>query len=294
MGAGLREELPRSCSQAPQAPRDGQRASRRQESDWISLYDEANLFARLAERQSQLVLGLLRQAADATTVEAEKHQLASDLADSFDRIQEVHHRIRNHLQTVTGLLSAHQVTEESPTARRALQKSIGRLASIAAIHDLLTRDPTCGMVDLPELVPQLAQHLLRAMDAEERVSVAVEASPLTLPAREATALVLILTELVSNALEHGFPGDAGGEIAIRMGRDGEAALLEVRDSGRGLPADFDLRKANNLGLGLAFRLAERDLGGRMQARNARPAPSGQVSGAVFTLSFPARGQEGER
>jgi two-component sensor histidine kinase len=253
-----------------------------QESGRISLHDEANLFARLSECQSQLVLDLLRQAADASTVEAENQQLASELADSFDRIQEVHHRIRNHLQTVTGLLSAHEITEESPTARRALQKSVARLASIAAIHDLLTRDPASGMLELPALVPQLAQHLLRSMDAEDRVSIVVEASPLELPPREATAFVLIVTEVISNALEHGFPGNASGQIGIRVSFDGDVAVLEIRDSGCGLPADFDLRKACNLGLGLAFRLAERDLGGSFSARNE--------GGAVFTVTFPARAQ----
>lgn len=257
-----------------------------QESGRISLHDEANLLARLSERQSQLVLDLLRQAADVSTVEAENQQLASDLADSFDRIQEVHHRIRNHLQTVTGLLSAHELTEESPTARRALQKSVGRLASIAAIHDLLTRDPASGLLELPELVPQLAQHLLRSMEAEERVSMVVEVSPLSLPPREATAFVLILTELISNALEHGFPANASGHIGIRVSCDGDGAVLEVRDSGCGLPADFDLRKANNLGLGLAFRLAERDLGGSFSARSE--------GGAVFTVTFPRRARGCER
>jgi two-component sensor histidine kinase len=267
---------------------------------------------RLSERQSQLVLDLLRQAADVSTVEAENQQLASDLADSFDRIQEVHHRIRNHLQTVTGLLSAHELSEESPTARRALQKSVARLASIAAIHDLLTRDPASAMLELPELVPELAQHLLRSLDAEGRVSIAVEACALSLAPREATAFVLILTELISNALEHGFPGEAGGEISIRVSCDGGTAVLEVRDSGRGLPADFDLRKANHLGLGLASRLAERDLGGCISARNAReeagpgpwgmgarewpPGPGPQPPAArpytIFTVTFPNRSQGG--
>jgi len=250
------------------------------QSGQISLYDEANLLARLTEDQAHLVSNVLEQAAIAGHIAAENERLLQDLAGSVDRIQEVHHRIRNHLQTVTGLLSAQEVT-----ARRALQKSVGRLASIAAIHDLLARDPVSGLLRLPELAQQLTQHLLRSMNAEGRIRVKTDVSPLTLSTREATAFVLILTELISNAIEHGFPDGASGQIAVRVASQGDTALLEVRDDGLGLPPDLDFQTANNLGLGLVARLAERDLGGTISAEGD--------GGAVFTITFPVRAPEGK-
>jgi len=252
-------------------------------------WDEATLLARLAEQQGRLVFDTLRRAARSERVSQENERLARDLAVSLDRIQEVHHRIRNHLQTVTGLLSAQEVSEPSPSARRALRKSISRLTSIAAIHDLLARDPRSGQLRLPELAARLSRHLLRQAGAEERVRVRCEVAPLNLGPREATAFVLILTELLSNAIEHGFPGEQAGEIRVRVarkpagrgraaGRGGGEALLEVRDTGCGLPEGFELGETESLGLQLVTRLAERDLGGRAQARNA--------GGACFRIAFP--------
>ena len=170
--------------------------------DELTLYDEAALLARLSEQQERLVSRVLEQAARSTDVSAENARLASDLAGSRDRLQEVHHRIRNHLQTVTGLLSAQGMTERSLSARSAVQKGVSRLAAIAAIHDLLSRDPASGDLRLPDLVSQLARHLLGHAGAEERLRVHTEVSPLVLPAKEASAFVLILTELLCNAVEH--------------------------------------------------------------------------------------------
>jgi len=249
--------------------------------DQLSLFGEATLLARLAEQQSHLVSQMLQQAARSEEVSRENVRLAADLAGSHDRLQEIHHRIRNHLQTVTGLLSAQEMEETSSTARRALQQSIARLTSIAAIHDLLARDPASGELRLPELAAQLSRHLLHQVGAEGRLRVHLDISPISLAPREATAFVLILTELLSNALEHAFAANAKGEISLRVARHGDQGLLEVRDTGRGLPPDFDLQHAQTLGLRLVSRLAERDLRGSVTAGNA--------GGACFRVTFAATG-----
>jgi two-component sensor histidine kinase len=246
----------------------------------LSLFSEASLLGRLAEQQGQLVSRLLEQAARSEEVSEQNTRLITDLAGSRDRLQEVHHRIRNHLQTVTGLLSAQETSEQSPSARRALHKGIARLASIAAIHDLLARDPTSGDLRLPELAEQLARHLLSHAAAEGRVRIHTEVAPLTLAPKEATAFVLILTELLSNAIEHAFPREATGEVFVRLERVGSQAVLELRDTGRGLPPGFDPTHSERLGLRLVWRLVERDLEGSITADTA--------DGVRFRVTFPVR------
>jgi two-component sensor histidine kinase len=250
----------------------------------LGLLDEAVVLNRLSEWQGELVSEILTRAAEADRARQETARLQRDLAGSWDRLQEVHHRVRNHLQTLTGLLSAQKVAETSPTARRALQTTVARLASIAAIHDLLARDPTSGALRLPDLAQRLGEHLLRQAGVERRVRMRCDVADLTLGAKEATPFVLILSELIDNAIEHGFPGERGGEIAISLrAADGEA-VLEVRDTGCGLPEGFDLEQGNSLGLRLVARLAERDLGGAIEAK---AGPGGQ--GTHFTVRFPTRG-----
>jgi two-component sensor histidine kinase len=248
-------------------------------------HDESELLARLAEQQSRLVSDTLARAASTDQIVREKEQLASDLSGaraaldgSLDRLQEVHHRVRNHLQTLTGLLSAQELPEESPAARRALQNSIARITAVAAIHDLLAREPRSSRLRLPELAQRLAGHLLHQAGAEQRLQVRIAVSPIDLPQREATAFVLILAELLSNAIEHGFPEGEGGEIDLTITCAPGEVALEVRDSGRGLPLGFDLSNADGLGLGLVTRLAERDLGGTASAWND--------GGACFRVAFP--------
>src|SRR5574340_403141 len=255
-------------------------------------HDESALLARLAEQQTQLISETLARAARASEMAQEKERLASDLTraraaldGSLDRLQEVHHRVRNHLQTLTGLLSAEEVPDGSPAARRALQNSIARLTSVAAIHDLLAREPRSSQLRLPELAQRLTGHLLRQAGAEQRLVAHLSVAPLALAQREATAFVLILAELLANAIEHGFPGQETGEIRLSIAcREGEV-VLEVRDSGRGLPPGFDLAKAEGLGLGLVARLAERDLGGTARAWND--------GGACFRITFPLTTPQGE-
>ncbi len=179
---------------------------------------------------------------------------------------------------MTGLLSAQEVAEQSPVARRALHRSVARLTSIAAVHDLLARDPASGDLRLPDFARQLTRHLLGHAGAEHRLRVHVDVCSIALPAKQGTALVLILTELLSNAIEHAFPQEGRGEIFLHAAQEGDKAVLEVRDTGRGLPPGFDMRRSDSLGLRLIARLAERDLGGSATAQG--------TDGACFRVTFP--------
>lgn len=248
-------------------------------------HDESALLARISEQQSRLVTDMLAKAEKTEHYAQENAQLTLDLSGtraalqgSVDRLQEVHHRVRNHLQTLTGLLSAQELTEPSPSARRTLQKSIARITSVAAIHDLLARDPRSGKLQLPDLVNRLVGHLLSSAGAERRVRARLDVAPIDLPQRESTAFVLILAELVCNAVEHGFADDASGQISVRIAAEDSQAVLEVADDGAGLRPDFDWESADSLGLGLVLRLAERDLNGSATAWND--------AGAHFRVRFP--------
>jgi len=265
-----------ACGGPPSRPQGG-----------LGGWDETNLLAELAERQERLVSDMLSRAAQSPeaaelrsafqVTEAENARLAQELAGSLDRLQEVHHRIRNHLQAVTGLLSAEEVAADSAGARRALRDSIARLTSIAAIHDLLARDPRSGKLCLRELVERLSQHLLAQAGATGRVEVRAQVAEVELDGRATTALVLILTELLSNAIEHGFPQHARGQVEVRLAQAGRAVRLTVKDNGPGLPAGLDAAHADTLGLKLVGRLAERDLSGHLSVRSD--------GGACFQVEF---------
>jgi len=255
-------------------------------------WNEATLLAELGEQQERLVFDMLSRAQQSCeaaqlrsafhVVEAENVRLARELAGSVDRLQEVHHRVRNHLQAITGLLSAEEVAVDSESARRALRDSIARLTSIAAIHDLLARDPHSGELRLGDLVARLSQHLLAQAGAQERVRVRTQVTEVKLDSKRVTALVLILTELLSNAIAHGFPDGAEGEVSVRLEQAGSRVTLCVNDNGKGLPPGVDAARPESLGLRLVGRLAERDLGGSLAVSSH--------AGARFEIEFPANAE----
>ena len=136
--------------------------------------------------------------------------------------QEIHHRVKNNLQTVASLLrlQAHSGTADP---EKALEDSVNRILAIAAVHEVLTerRDED---VDLGELVERLRAMIVQGLAGGKRVEAHVES--ISLHGGRATALALIFSELLQNALEHG-----GDEVRVELGRENGRVLLTVADNG---------------------------------------------------------------
>jgi two-component sensor histidine kinase/putative methionine-R-sulfoxide reductase with GAF domain len=171
--------------------------------------------------------------------------------------QEIHHRVKNNLQTVASLLRLRASAPGDPA--RALHDSVDRVLSIAEVHDLLTASRE-GAVDLADLVRRLAAMLGQGLGT---APTAAALTPVEVPGEVATPVALIFSELYANALEHG-----GGEVAVELAREGAETLLVVRDRGPGLPPAFEA--GGSLGLRIAQSLAADDLGGSLVLLDAAP------------------------
>ncbi|HEV3408130.1 MAG TPA: GAF domain-containing protein [Gaiellaceae bacterium] len=138
--------------------------------------------------------------------------------------QEIHHRVKNNLQTVASLLRL-QARANDGDPRKALDDSVNRILAIAAVHEVLTerRDDD---VDLGELVDRLRAMLVQGLGGDKRVDARIE--PVALHGARATALALVFSELLQNALEHG-----GDEVRVELARANGRVVLTVADNGRG-------------------------------------------------------------
>ena len=212
--------------------------------------------------------------------EARRRERELDVKEAT--IREVHHRVKNNLQTIASLLRMQARRSDDEEVRRALGEATARTASMAAVHDLLAHsDHEC--VDFVAVARRVVE-LVRsgAVGDDPGVAVHVSGSTGEIDAGTATSLALALTELVHNALEHAFDPGAAGTVHVDVRRAGDTLTLVVRDDGRGLAPGVDL--ANSRGLGLLDRAharrggpaghADDEPGGRHEHHHQRAARAG--------------------
>jgi two-component sensor histidine kinase len=200
-------------------------------------------------------------------------------------LQEVHHRVKNNLQTVAALLRMQIRRCKTVEARSALSDSVGRILSIAVVHEYLSRAEHQA-INIREVTQRIIQEIRQGVlspDKQIRVTL-VDGNNLYLPARQATACALVINELLQNSIEHGYENRSEGQIEVRLEDFGDQIEIVVADDGDGLPDDFSLEQTASLGLRIVQTLAQDDLHGVFKIE--------QVSGAQATVRFPKQAREG--
>ncbi|MGY1824964.1 sensor histidine kinase [Blastococcus sp. SYSU DS0541] len=195
-------------------------------------------------------------------------------------IREIHHRVKNNLQTVAALLrlQARRMTE--PAARAALEESVRRVTSIAVVHETLAGSRE-DVVDVDDVLDQVLPMLGDLTSVGPAARTRRTGSFGELPAVAATPLVLAVTELLHNAAEHAFPEGEPGVIELVAERDGDDLRVLVRDDGQGLPPDFDPAASDGLGLQIVRTLVISELGGSLAM-----GPLEGRSGTEVVLTLP--------
>lgn len=178
-------------------------------------------------------------------------------------IREVHHRVKNNLQTIASLLRIQARRVESDDASRALREATERVNSMAVVHELLSgSDEEC--IDFAQAADTVVNLVRQGLAGEgARVTVHTEGTTGLVPANVATSLALVVAELAHNAIEHGLKGRDTGTVSVAMRRVPGELLLSVRDDGVGLPAGFDPVADANLGLEIVRTIVQDDLRGTL-------------------------------
>lgn len=212
--------------------------------------------------------------------EAEK-ALQASLDEKVALLKEIHHRVKNNLQIVTSLLGLQAGRSGSEEVASMLQETRNRVKAMALLHETLYRSGNLTSIHLPRYIKDLCGQLtVSSSPSGGRVPIEYEVAEVGLPLEHAVPCGLIVSELVTNALKHGFPGNYGGRVKVGLEvGDGRMLVLSVADEGVGIPADFDPRATSTLGLKLVSGLAQQ-LHGRLASE---AAPKG---GTVFRVAFP--------
>ena len=219
-------------------------------------------------------LGALVLLQDVTELRRRDRQIMSKDAT----IREIHHRVKNNLQTVAALLRLQARRVSAPQARTALEEAMRRVRAIALVHETLSVSDE-DSVAFDQVVDRLMGILGEVTGAEGRVELRRTGSFGELTAALASPLVLVLAELVHNAVEHGFGEEGRGTVEISATRDGMKLAVAVIDDGAGLPPGFDPSRSDRLGLQIVRTLADADLHTSVDWRSR----AGSSTGTLVTL-----------
>ncbi len=193
-------------------------------------------------------------------------------------IQEVHHRVKNNLQTIASLLRMQASRTSSRVAQETLRQTVSRVLSMSVVHEFLSRGDTSD-IQIRDVCNRIVGEVsVGIIDPKKEVRIGVEGESFSLPAQQATSFALALNELLQNAVEHGFSGRDGGSIDIRLSENEDCMVIEIADDGVGLPHDFDLASTASLGLQIVQTLVRDDLRGQLELCNGQ--------GVTARISFP--------
>ena len=233
---------------------------------------------------------LLAAFADAAAIAIENARLYDDsqraLAVKSVMLQEMHHRVRNNLQTISALLTMQlrRLPAESE-ANHSLRDSVARIQAISAVHNLLSREDI-GVTTVSAIVQQIVDHAVVSMtDPAHTVRFSITGATINVASRQATVLSIVLNELIMNALSHGLSA-VGGEVSVTLSAEVHGYAIEVRDNGPERTVGLPPHHGTGMGLQMVRTLVESDLNGEFSF-------SIDASWAVARVAFAPQDNEEE-
>ena len=182
-------------------------------------------------------------------------------------IREIHHRVKNNLQTVAALLRLQARRMDIPAAKSALEEAVRRVGSIAIVHEMLSQAVE-EHVEFDDIADRLGGMVTEVGALGGQVVVRREGSFGVLASETATALAMVLTEVLQNAVEHGYTDEQSGKVVVSARRIVGRLHVNVEDDGVGLPEGFDLDSSTSLGLSIVRTLVESELDGQLEVTSA--------------------------
>lgn len=231
-------------------------------------------------------LGLLRTFSDSAALAIENAELYQDAMQSLKvqsaLVQEMHHRVRNNLQTVAALLSLQLRSAPDAPWETEIREAVSRIQAIATVHDLLSDENRLSGTTVDVIARHVAEDAYSTLIPPTlHVNFDIGESELSVPSRQATILSLLINELISNAISHGFTDRTLGYIRFRASQEGPVAEIEIFNDGHRIPAGFDPAESSGLGMRIVQRLVTSDLRGAFTIESDKAGTTARI---VFPLA----------
>jgi PAS domain S-box-containing protein len=228
------------------------------------------------------IVGYIGTITDISERKRSEEVITSSLAEKEVLLKEVHHRVKNNLMTIIGLVKMQESKAPNENFNSLLRELEGRIRSMSLVHESLHKSENLARVDLQYYIETMSDHIRAQFGTERDIHFSVEAAGVEVGSAIAVPCGLILNELITNAYKHAFPagrprpGGSACAIAVAVRHEGGGFILSVADNGVGLPAGLDWEKSETLGLKLV-RILSRQLDGSIELDRTR--------GTAFHLYF---------
>ena len=219
---------------------------------------------------------------------SELKRLDRQITSKDAAIREVHHRVKNNLQTISSLLRLQSRRSDEPAVRTALLEAERRIRSIAVVHEVLAKEPG-DVVAFNEIIQSLLVMVEESVLSNHPVDFLVNGDLGNLPTDIATPLAIVIAEVMMNAVEHAFTeftNEDVGMVTLTLRHEGGHAVAEVRDNGKGLGPKFSIEVPTSLGLAIVRDLVRNQLRGTIEMTSAAPEEGG---GTLVKIRVPLSG-----
>jgi|GEM_PF-3266037 len=219
---------------------------------------------------------------DITERKRSEEAMRASLAEKEVLLKEVHHRVKNNLMTIIGLIKMQETKADNEMFTPLLQELEGRVRAMALVHESLHKSESLARIDLQNYIETMSSHIRAQFGLERDIRFSVLAAGVEADLDIAVSCGLILNEMISNAYKHAFPagktrsGKGDCEISVTMKRKGGACILTVADNGVGLPEVLNLENPETLGLRL-IKMLSKQLNGSIEVDRS--------AGTTFRLRF---------
>ncbi|HWQ09511.1 MAG TPA: histidine kinase dimerization/phosphoacceptor domain -containing protein, partial [Holophaga sp.] len=231
-------------------------------------------------RGARFIVGVIR---DVTEDKAKEKRLRDSLLEKEVLLKEVHHRVKNNLQVISSLLFLQKDVIDDPDIQDMFEESRNRIATMALVHEELYRSGDLARVDLKDYLERLAPKVVQSLKGQKNLGFALSLAECPVTVDKAIPFGLIVNELVTNAVKHGFAGRDAGNVRVTVAREDNLVRVEVEDDGVGLPEGFHPDGGKSLGMQLVVQLT-RQLRGALTFGSG---PEGTIFRLTFSLSDPA-------
>ncbi len=190
-------------------------------------------------------------------ISAKNATIKESLSEKEMLLKEIHHRVKNNLQIISGILELQNLNVNDETAKIILKEGQARIQSIALIHKTLYQSKNFSKVPFQNYLTELLQAIQATYgNNQSKIEVNINANNIELGINTAIPLSLIINEIVTNCFKHAFIGKENGNITIELSKQSDYFQLIVADDGNGLPADFNINRLHSVGFDLIKGLSK--------------------------------------